>query len=85
MENLHLESWQTVLLAVVYIAYLCWVMFGGLRKRKIKLRVYVIMTLLMIYGVVSEFDGIHTLPEVANICIVLAVGFVTALSSADGR
>lgn len=79
MESLALTSWQTVLLAVLYIGYLCWVMFGGLRRRRIKVGVYVIMTLLMVYGVVREFSGLRTVAEMVNVCIVLAVGFAKGI------
>lgn len=79
MENLQFTSMQTIALAIVYAAYLAWVMFGGLRRRRIKLRVYIIMTLLMIYGAAHEFTGIHTAAELANIMIVLSVGFVKGI------
>lgn len=79
MENLQFSTWQTAALAVLYAAYLCWVMFGGLRDRVIKPRVYVIMTALLIYGVVEEFTGVRSAAEAANIGIVLAVGFVKGI------
>lgn len=79
MERLQLSLWQMVLLAVLYIGYLCWVMFGGLKRRRVKVGVYIIMTLLMIYGAIHEFTGIHTVAEVCNIGIVLAVGFVKGI------
>lgn len=79
MENIRLESWQTLVLITVYIAYLCWVMFGGLRRRKIKPTVYVVMTLLMIYGVVHEFTDVSSTAEAVNICIVLSVGAIKGI------
>lgn len=79
MENLQLEMWQSVLLGVAYIGYLCFVMFGGLRKRKIKISVYIIMTALMIYGVIHEFTGINSVAEVINICMILTVGLIKGI------
>lgn len=77
--NLQLKTWQTIVLGIVYVGYLCWVMFGGMKKRKIKIRVYIIMTLLMIYGIISEFNGIHSIAEIINISIVLSVGFIKGI------
>lgn len=79
MENLQFTSWQSVILLIAYIAYLCWVMFGGPQKRKIKIRVYLIMTLLMVYDTIHEFNGIHTTTEYINIGIVLTVGFIKGI------
>lgn len=79
MENMNFELWQTALLVVLYVAYLSWVMFGGLRKRKIKLKTYIIMTLLMIYGVIHEFTGISCYAEAINIGIILAIGFIKGI------
>lgn len=75
MENLLLTVWQTAVLALLYIAYLGWVLFGGMRRRKIKPVVYIVMTALMLYGVIREFTGVHTAAELIDLILVLAVGF----------
>lgn len=58
MAAFDLKNWQLILIALLYIAYLCWVMFGGMKRKKIKLRLYIVMTLLMFYGFIKEFNGI---------------------------
>lgn len=75
----NLELWQLLLVGILYTAYLCWVMFGGMKKRKIKLRMYLIMTALMIYGVAVEYNGIHSTAEILNICGVLLIGLVKGI------
>ncbi len=79
MTALSLKSWQLALVAILYIAYLCWVMFGGMRRKKIKLTIYIIMTLLMFYGLVKEYNGIHSTIAIINILIVLLIGFVKGI------
>ena len=54
MDQLNLNAWQMIAAGVLYIAYLCWVMFGGMRKKKIKPVVYIVMTILMFYGLLKE-------------------------------
>ncbi len=53
MDQLNLNAWQMIAAGVLYIAYLCWVMFGGMRKKKIKPVVYIVMTILMFYGLLE--------------------------------
>ncbi|MDO4554089.1 MAG: hypothetical protein Q4B70_02950 [Lachnospiraceae bacterium] len=79
MGNYNFEIWQMILLGIIYISYLCWVMFGGMRRKKIKLLVYVLMTVLMIWGLVKEYNGIHSTAEVIDICIILSIGFVKGI------
>lgn len=74
-----LEDWQMVLAVVLYTAYLCWVMFGGMKKKRIKPKLYAAMTLLMLYGLAKEFDGIDSAAAVIDIGIVLLVGFIKGI------
>lgn len=76
MGNFTLNTWQTVLIGILYAGYLCWVMFGGLRKRRVKPWMYLIMTILMVYGVIHEYTGIHTGAEIADISIILGIGLI---------
>lgn len=79
MEGFALEKWQLVLVAILYVLYLCWVMFGGMKRKKIKPVVYIGMTLLMLYGLVKEFDGIGGTAAIINIFIVLLIGFIKGI------
>lgn len=79
MENLHLQTWQSIVLAILYVGYLCWVMFGGMRRRKVKPLMYIIMTALMILGVVQGYTGVHGWPEVVNIAVILAIGLIKGI------
>lgn len=79
MESLNLATLKEFALVSLYIAYLCWVMFRGLRLRKVKLRVYLIMTVLLLYGTIKEFNGIHSAAEIVNISIILAIGLIKGI------
>lgn len=79
MTAFDLKNWQLLLIAQLYIAYLCWVMFGGMKRRKIKLTLYIVMTLLMLYGLIKEYNGIQSRMAVVNIIIVLFIGFVKGI------
>lgn len=79
MTTFGLNDGQLILVTIFYIAYLCWVMFGGLKKKKIKLKVYIIMTLLMIYGLIKEYNGIHSSITVIDIIFVLLIGFIKGI------
>lgn len=79
MEHTQLSSWQAMILTILYIGYLCWVMFGGLRKRRVKPAVSGIMTALLLYGVVNTFTGIHTIAEILDLGIVLMIGFIKGI------
>lgn len=79
MENIQLALWQSIVLCVLYLSYLAWVMFGGLKKRKVKLTTSVLITLLMIYGVIHEFTGIGSIADYLNIFIVISVAFVKGI------
>ncbi len=79
MDQLNLNAWQMIAAGILYIAYLCWVMFGGMRKKKIKPVVYIVMTILMFYGLLKEYDGIHSAIEVIDICLILLIGFVKGI------
>lgn len=70
---------QAGILLIIYIAYLCWVMFGGLKPRKIKPRMYLIMTLLMLYGIVQAYDGIPSTAALIDIAVLLSIGFVKGI------
>lgn len=76
---MNLEKGQIIVLAIIYIAYLCWVMFGGMRKKKVNLRMYVIMTVLLIYGLVKEYTGVHSTAEIINIVGILFIGFIKGI------
>ncbi len=76
MSELSLSTWQLALAGILYAAYLAWVMFGGMKRKRVKLRVYVIMTALMIYGTVKEFTGIGSRVEVYNIILILLIGLI---------
>lgn len=79
MEGLHLKTWQLALVAIAYIVYLCLVLLGGMRKKKIKLIVYVAMTLLMIYGLIRECNGIGSTAELINISVILLIGLIKGI------
>lgn len=79
MAGLNLEIWQLVLAGLAYVAYLCFVMFGGMKSKKIKLPMYVVMTALLIYGMIKQFNGIHSVAEVINICGILAIGLIKGI------
>lgn len=79
MESLNLATLKELALILLYIAYLCWVMLRGLRLRKVKLRVYLIMTLLLLYGTLKEFNGIHSTAEIVNINIILTIGLIKGI------
>lgn len=79
MAAYDLKNWQLILIALLYIAYLCWIMFSGMKRKKIKLRLYIVMTLLMVYGLIKKFDGIQSMTAVVNIIIVLFIGFVKGI------
>ncbi len=74
-----LQNWMMILLGILYIGYLCWVMFGGMCRKKIKPLVYVIMTVLILWGVISQFNGVHSKAEVINICMILLIGLVKGI------
>lgn len=79
MEKFNLEWWQILIVVLLYLAYLSWVMFGGLKSKKIKPAIYIIMTALMIYGLISQCNGIHSFAEILNIIIILMVGFIKGI------
>lgn len=79
MEGFHLKTWQLVLLAIVYITYLCWALLGGMKKKKVKPIVYIAMTLLMIYGLIKECNGIGGMAELINIPAILIIGFMKGI------
>lgn len=68
-----LSTWQYALVIVLYIGYLCLVMFGGLRKKKIKAVKYLIMSLLMVYGVIDLFDGFSGTASIINFALMTAI------------
>lgn len=79
MGELNLEWWQMIIAALLYLGYLAWVMFGGIKPKKVKPAVYTIMTALMIYGVITQFSAIHTLAEILNISFILLIGFIKGI------
>lgn len=79
MTAFDLKNWQLILTTLLYIAYLCWVMFGGMKRKKIKLTLYIVMTVLMFYGLIKEYNGIQSIAAAVNIIIVLFIGFVKGI------
>lgn len=79
MEEFNLKTWQLVLVAIVYITYLCWVLLGGMKQKKIKPIVYIAMTLLMIDGLIKECNGIGGIAELINILAILLIGFIKGI------
>lgn len=74
-----LESWQTMLLTMAYMGYLCFVMFGGLRRRKVKAPQYIVMSILMIYGVIRLFDGFYGTAAVINLALITGIALVKGI------
>ncbi len=68
-----LSNWQYALIILSYVGYLCCVMFGGLRKKKIKTAKYIILSLLMIYGVIDLFDGFSGKASIINFALMTAI------------
>ncbi|NLZ47589.1 MAG: hypothetical protein GX895_02170 [Clostridiales bacterium] len=73
MSKFDFKTLLTIVLTGLYIVYLCWVLIGGLRNRRIRLKMYLIITLLMIFEVLKNYNGIHSYAEVINVCIILVI------------
>lgn len=76
ISSYSLSPWEYALAIFLYAAYLCFVMFGGLKKRRVKPIKYAILAALMLYGVIELFDGYHGDASWVNFIFVtlLAVG-----------
>ena len=79
MNIQNLKTWQLVLIAVIYILYLCFVMFGGLRKRKVKAVKYAAMSCLLIYAVIKLFDGFYGSTAIINLLVITVIAFIKGI------
>lgn len=74
-----LAAWQMALIGFLYVGYLCWVMFGGMRKKEAKLRRFVFMIVLLFWALLKTYDGIHSDVELVNLAMIIVIAVVKAL------
>ncbi len=69
------NRWLPVLAGVLYIVYLAWVLWGGMKKKKIKPVLYIGLTVLMIYGLIQAYQPPASAVLIINMLLILVIGF----------
>lgn len=67
------------MIGLLYIGYLCLVMFGGMRKKEAKLRRFAFMIILLFWALTQTYNGIHSAAEIADLILILAIAVVKAI------
>ncbi|NMM93186.1 hypothetical protein [Bifidobacterium oedipodis] len=77
-QLLNLPLFQLLIALVLYLAYLAYVMLGGMRKRKAGLRRFIIMIVVLFWGLTQAYDGVHTEAEILDLALITAIALVKA-------
>lgn len=79
MSQLSLPTYQLIFIYILYIAYLCLVMFGGMRKKQAKLRRFIFMIILLFWALTETYDGIKSLIEIIDLIIIIVISIIKGL------
>ena len=77
--NFFLPTYQLTGLTLAYGAYLCWVMFGGMRKKQAKLRRLLGMIILLFWAFGQTYTGIHCAAEAIDLAVIIAIALAKGL------
>lgn len=70
---------QLLIAGVLYIAYLCFVMFGGMRKKKASLRRFIPMIVLLVWALTQTYAAPTSTADLLDVALVGAVALVKGL------
>lgn len=78
--NLSLPFYQLIVGAVIYICYLGFVMFGGLRKKKIKPIHFILMVIILFWALTKTYSGLGSFWSNIDLIVVLIIAVAKGIT-----
>ncbi|WP_334333348.1 MULTISPECIES: hypothetical protein [unclassified Companilactobacillus] len=80
IASLSLPIYQLIVGVIIYVCYLGFVMFGGLRKKRIKPIHFILMIIILFWALTKTYSGLGSFWNNVDLIVVLIIAVVKGIT-----